>query len=136
MAIASRLSHNPRSWYTVSTPSSLAIVGEVGGLASEEYLAAVGRVEPAEQLDHGALPGPVVANEAEDLAFIDLEVDAAAGPADRRTTSRRRDTRAVVAAMAPGRPALEKTLHRHGTSLIDWPVISGSSLYRTNEGSS
>ncbi len=59
--------------------AELAAVGPEGHLpqgdAVDEDLALIGVVEPAEQVDDGALAGPALAHQAEHLALLDPEGD-------------------------------------------------------------
>ena len=50
-----------------------------GGLAEDEGLAVGGEEQAEQQLDGGGLAGAVGAEQAEDLAAVDLQVEGAAG---------------------------------------------------------
>ena len=57
------------------------VLGDVGGVAAEDQgLAAGGKEQPQEQLDRGRLARAVGAQQAEDLAAADLQVEGLQGP--------------------------------------------------------
>ena len=73
-------------------------------LAVEEHLARVGPVDAGDDLDQRGLARAVVAEQPDDLAAIEVEVDVVERPGRRRTTCRRAAARGVTlpAAVAAG----------------------------------
>ena len=65
-----------RSWYTTSMPSADASCGAVmcDPLALEVQLSLVERQVSGQRLDQRGLAGPVVADDRDDLAGVDVEV--------------------------------------------------------------
>ena len=70
-----------KCWCTIPIPAAIASreLPNSHGLAAEQDLALVGLVQPEHRVDERALAGAVLAEEAEDLALAQRQVDVLVG---------------------------------------------------------